>query len=502
MRYLLHMKKYLPFAISAILLGLVAFLLFPSYQYYIDPDGTAYLTIARRYAAGDFRQAINGYWSPWSCWLTALLIKVGYSAIPASVIINTSGAAGFLLAANALFLRFNFNKSMLWLLNLAMVVFLEFAIFWQSFDDLWECCFLLASLVVMISPSFQQKWGLWILNGVFGALAYFAKAYAFPFFILNTLCCSFFISEKNPVQTVKITAASVAVMLILSTPWLYLLHQKYGIWTTSTAGSLNLSWYLVGHPHYKQGFDLFLPPTYSDSPYYWEDPYFANGETPHFWSSWYLLGLQLLRVGLNLWKLMVSSIQLSVFFPAIGIIALLSLRHKQIRGWFSNDQLIIVCSFLLFPMGYLLINFESRYLWYMLPLFIVLAQSLINCVPVRYHRLAFILLPISIIIYPLWMLPKMSGVGLNEYQLATRLRTMYVHGPFTARAKPGLETQKLARLAYFSGNPYCNMIRPDATDSEIVVEMRRNQVPYYLSFDGTGLGIAPERCYRKLTGIA
>ena len=90
----------------------VLYIIYPNYQYYIDPDGTAYLTISRRYAEGHYVQAINGYWSPWSCWLTALLMKAGIAAIPASVIINTAGATGFLFITQSLFRRFDMIKKL------------------------------------------------------------------------------------------------------------------------------------------------------------------------------------------------------------------------------------------------------------------------------------------------------------------------------------------------------------------------------------------------------
>ena len=71
---------------------MLLFFMYPFYKYYIDPDGTAYLTISNRYAVGDFANAVNAYWSPWSCWFTALLIKGGVMPIPASVIINSLGS--------------------------------------------------------------------------------------------------------------------------------------------------------------------------------------------------------------------------------------------------------------------------------------------------------------------------------------------------------------------------------------------------------------------------
>ena len=190
-------QKYIPFFLSALLMCTVVYFIYPHYQYYIDPDGTAYLTISRRYATGDYHKAINGYWSPWSCWLTALLIKTGLSAIPASVIINTTGAIGFLYISESFFIRFGLERKSQWLLCGSLSVFLCYAVFAQSFDDLWECFFLLSALRIMLSEKFTQRPGQWTAMGIIGTLAYFAKAYSFPFFILNSVCCTYFLTKGD-----------------------------------------------------------------------------------------------------------------------------------------------------------------------------------------------------------------------------------------------------------------------------------------------------------------
>ena len=125
-------QKYAPFFASALLMCIVLFFIYPHYQYYIDPDGTAYLTISQRYANGDYARAINGYWSPWSCWLTALLIKGGLAAIPASVVINALGATGFLFISQSFFLKFEIVRKQQWMLNVTLALFLCFAVFHQN----------------------------------------------------------------------------------------------------------------------------------------------------------------------------------------------------------------------------------------------------------------------------------------------------------------------------------------------------------------------------------
>ena len=504
-------KKYIPFYISAILLCVLVFVLYPYYQYYIDPDGVSYLTVSKRYANGDFAKAINGYWSPWGCWLTAILIRVGLAAIPSSVIVNTAGAIGFLGASQALFLRFAVKKDLQYGFCSVLAYFLCFAIFWQSFDDLWECFFLLLILKLYLSESFLQKASYWVLAGVLGAFALFAKAYAFPFFIINTICCLWVITKGNIRTFIKTAASVFGVLAICSAPWVYFLHEKYGKWLTSTAGGLNMSWYLVGHPIWDASTKFLVRPIYPDSPYYWEDPYLVNAAAPHFWDSVHLFGLQIVRVGYTFYKFLVSLIQISIFFPIVVYCAgkelvthilkyLKPAKAVTIQQYWKQAQnssfFILAISIVIFPMGYMLINFEPRYIWYLIPLGLVtmaqLAESkAINAIYIgKYTKKVFL---VSFLVYPVWQMVILFNEGKREYNLAEQLKVANIHGSFTSNRHP----RYMGRLAYFSGNPYFYNTQPSLkTNSTIntkfasahfdslLQEMQKNKVKYYLHFTG------------------
>ena len=281
-------------------------------------------------------------------------------------------------------------------------------------------------------------------------------------------------------------AVSLFAMIALSAPWILALHDKYGIWTTSTAGPLNMSWYLVGHPHWASGITHLLPPVYPDSPYYWEDPYVVNGATPHFWSSWHLFGLQFLRLGLNVYKLLISTVQLSVFFPIIGIVALLSFRSAKLKEVFSGDVRIIIIAFCIFPLGYALINFESRYLWYMLPLALLLAALWQQ----RSHNKfsgswGIYVLALSLLVFPAWMMRKMYDDGLIDHRIGEKFIQANIKGTFTARAKPGHELQSIERIAYFSEMPFYSIPEQNLSKDDILKEMNRYHVNYYLIYDSS-----------------
>jgi hypothetical protein len=374
------------------------------------------------------------------------------------------------------------------MLTVTLALFLCYAVFWQSFDDLWECFFLLAALRVFMAKAFKTNALLWVLCGLLGACAYFAKAYAFPFFILNAIVVTYVISPGDRKLQLKMALATIVSMLAFSMPWIWMLHGKYGLWTTSTAGPLNTSWYLVGHPNWKQGIDLLIPPTYPDSPYYWEDPYFANGDTPHFWNSLSLFGLQFVRLGLNILKLLVSMLQISLLLPVVFYLffnfMLLLVKHgKALLQDLPNDSFILGASFILFPAGYLLVNFESRYIWYMLPLGMTLGAINVSHIrhDLRRYVLAFVF-PLTFILYPVHCMKLMYHEGENEYAVAEQLKQLKIHGTFTAIASPGLEAQRIRRLAYFSGNPYYSTTKKEVQPAAMLQEMRRYHVNYFFAY--------------------
>jgi hypothetical protein len=484
----MNQSRNIPFIVSAILLCVVVYAITPYYQWYVDPDATAYLTIIRRYAEHNYAKAVNGYWSPWSCWLSAAHKKIfDLTLLDTARVVNTWGAIGFLFITHSFLKFFNIKRSLVWLCELTMVGFLAYAVFGQLFDDLWECFFLLAALRLMLREDFARKAWLWVVTGALGALAYVAKAYAFPFFILNVVVCTYFITE-NRKQWMKICATAIIVMFAVSFPWIYALHDKYGVWMTGTAGKLNLSWYTVGHPYWKEGITHLVPPVYADSPYYWEDPYVANGATPNLFSSLAMFKMQLVRIPYTVLKLMQSMCELSpLFFVAFGAMLFLVLS-KKFRAYFPEQLHIVAVSFLLFSLAYLLINFESRYLWYMVPLSLVVLSLLLQKLLEHFNDSkwigpkAYAFMALSFLYFPVVQLKKMYKVGADDNAIAARMKQEGIKGSFTAVTTAGTQVQGVERIAYFSGNSFYAIPNPDITHEQLLAEMKRYGVKYYIHF--------------------
>lgn len=495
-RNLKQIYRYQPFYVPATLLLVLVIVFYPYLQYYIDPDATAYLTISKRYAEGDYAKAINGYWSPWSCWLSALGIKLGFGVIQSAIIANTCAAVGLAYVTQLFFLKYDVDRFSQWVLQLALAVFLSYAIYYQNFDDLWECFFLLYALRVMVSHRFCYTPWLWVVAGVLGALAYFAKAYAFPFFILSTLCLVFYNTrawnKKYFTRFLKISSVMIGVMLILSAPWIYALHEKYGMLTTGTAGTLNMSWYLVGHPEYKEGIGSLLPPVYANSPTYWEDPWFVNGTTPHFWDSSDLFVRQLMKIAHNGYKFIVSSMQISVAFLLVVVYTVVKAFKRPKTNKYKVYYCIII-PFLLFPLAFFLINFEPRYIWYMLPLSMLLGILILRKNDWNKKWLIAVF-ALSYIVYPINGIRKMWNDGKDEYEFSQMLRQQNVKGGFVTNGVYGMyHSVSSQRIAYFSGCSYYPTFVYKPNFQILLKELRTRNIKYYVYYgDGVRREIVDE----------
>lgn len=477
--------------LPGLLLVFLVAVLYPFCRYYVDPDGVAYFSIIRRYATGDYSHAINAYWSPLSCWLCALLVKTGMEAMPAAVLVNTAAAVGVLYATQLLFRLLGTERKLQRALSLALSVFLAYAVYKQLFADLWEVFFLLLALRVLLDEGLLQSKGLWVLLGCLGGWAYYAKAYALPFFGLQLLVLGWWRFRSQKKQLLLFWAVTLGVLALWAAPWIWLLHGRYGRWMSSSAGDLNLSWYLVGHPHFREGIGALLPPPSADAPFYWEDPASVNGATPKFYSSVSLFFLQIARLGLNVLKFLNALYEQSALMIPVYATAVVAVLSRKTRPLLPEKLQWLALSMLLFPAGFWLINFESRYIWYLLPCGMVLGSWLLEQIRPgspfhpwrRWMALVFVL---SFVSWPVWDMKSMIYTGREDYKAAQVLKENDIRGPFASDAGPGGEYQAMARLAHFSGNSYYYVLPQRVDQQRLLAELKHDNVRYYIHLQRGG----------------
>ncbi|KUG22887.1 hypothetical protein ASZ90_007322 [hydrocarbon metagenome] len=219
-------------------------LFFSRFSQDMSVDGVSYVEIARLYLAGNWQEAVNGFWSPLISWLLVPLLACKLSPDIAFKIITISAGLIALFANGALVSQCVKNR------NLSLIVQCAAAVMIASFallvctPDILGLAFSLLFIVALIT-SLRTKRFSWIFTaGVLLVISYFAKTFFLPFgiciavmfpsagFALHHSLDRFRYDIRN-----TILICCIAAVLVM--PWVIAIHAKYGEWTIGTAGKLN-----------------------------------------------------------------------------------------------------------------------------------------------------------------------------------------------------------------------------------------------------------------------
>jgi hypothetical protein len=491
-------QSWLQAIVPSLLLCIFVAFLWPFLKYYVDPDAIAYLNITAKYVSGDYAHAVNAFWSPLGCWLTALLVKSTHGPLfQSAIIVNTIPAMGMVFTGQKLFQQFRSNGFERWCLGLMSAVFFSYTVYFQAFTDLWQFFFLTLGLLILLKKNFTSNALWWPLLGIIAALSFFAKAYSFVFYpIMIIVVTAIKLHAEGNLKFKKlalISCISIGVMILSISPWVYLLHQKYGIWTYSTAGKLNMSWWLVGTQEFRPDIHALAPPPYNGSLFYFEDPYLAQGPFAHFWDSPHLFIKQMARVGYNIIRWVESCNRISTFYFIIWILSILFVARKKQTIFKPTNLKILVIIFLIFPLPYWLMTFDrGRYLWGTIPIVSVLALYMMElfakpkmnsfwykCFLVAFFA-AFLVTPVS-------DLKDMYKNGFAEHEIAEQLNALNIKGSFISNKSLTDEPTKLIQISWFTQNPwYCHNLS-NYTTKTLLEDAERYHVKYYFYFyNGTG----------------
>ena len=252
--------------------------LLPYFYNFAYKDEISYVAAAERYARGDFANAPNSYWGPLTSWLLAPLLWIGMPAPLAARLLSLGLGCATLYAARRLSAAFEL-PAVLQAVFLAILVpcLLYFALPFIT-ADLLLTCLLVFYFAVIINRHYAFQPLAGPLCGVLGGLAYLAKAYALPFFLLHFTICSaahLAIMRNRTARRMVLRhyAMGLIILAMVVSGWAAIMAQKYGEFTTGLTGRYN--WEIVGpgalgRPIFYIG---FVPPPESTTVSIWEDPW-------------------------------------------------------------------------------------------------------------------------------------------------------------------------------------------------------------------------------------
>ncbi|NPV05561.1 MAG: hypothetical protein HPY67_12600 [Syntrophaceae bacterium] len=464
----------------------VGAILMQAYPCSITTDTPSYVSIAAKYSEGRIQEAVNWMWSPLISWLLVPFLRLGIEPLDAIKVLGlAAGAVGF-LALRRIFRDLGFPDTVQGLLALAMApMFYAFGLTNPN-PDLLVAVILIVYMQRVLAPDFGARRWDGPACGLLGALAYFAKAYAFPFFAVHFPLVSLWrhAGETDPRRRRDIRLClllGVLTFLSVCSPWIAALSVKYDRLTISAAGTYN---FRLVHQSPTANFleeGFALPPddralsAWEDPPGLaasrWEpiDPARSGRDTVIRTVANVLATVDALQAG-------------SVFSAAILAFALFRLLGLPRRELLQDPASLLLLSLAVHPLGYLPLLVDRRYLYLDIFLLLILGACLLHRLlpetPPR--RLAAIaLLCLSFALTPVRDLRANLFIneGLREH--AETLRAGGVAGNIGSNGNYDASLY----IAYFLSRTgevrYLGVSRPPAA-VEFARALREYRIDYYL----------------------
>lgn len=459
-------------------------LLHPILGFMLDSDAVAYLTIAERGAHGDWLKSINGLWSPLNSWMLIPFIIKGYSVWPSALALNAL-FGGILIIQSFYLLKLFIHEGWVQTVYLLTIpIVMAYAVYFQVFGDVLQLVFVLLYLQLLWSSVKLNIVVQSILCGLIMGMAYYAKAYSFVFFILHFTVSICFLYKRNLVEkavAIKRWAIGLFVFILTILPWAWALKTKYHSWSLSgLSGKLNMSWYINSGKSFKDQITLLIPPSYSDSPSFWEDPYLSQSELSTPWSSFSHFVKWILRVGYTSLEALFCLNEISILGIAIllgGVLYYFNGKHRESSQHSKIQWLIITCFVL--PIGYLMMHIETRYLWLLIfLLFILGARWVLDWkVGKRIKTALVFVLAFSFVAFPILQIKKLKYKNKDLFEKAEWLGSLGVKGKFTSNLS---DAGQMWVIAYLNHSSYYTIERDDYSEKELIDELKRYHLDYFL----------------------
>ncbi len=489
-------------AVAAFVVMGLAFL--PAFEYRINTDATAYVSIARHYLAGGFAQAINGYWGPLFSLLLAPVLATGLPPLVAARLVELAAGLATLFAVRRLALGLGASRASTGVLALCLVVpLVSYSIILVTPDIL--LLFLLVMYCGFVLPEQCRRHRLYGAGaGLFAGLAYLAKSYALPFFLAHFFLINllhFYRAGSDAEAGVRRRqvlvhyALGLLVFVLVVGPWVGLLSHKYGTLTFGTAGQR--AYCMVG-PEYigdDPVFEMLIPPPSASAISYWDDPTVVKMHPWRPWQSRALLQHQLKLIGTNMWAMVCQITTLIPFAVAtllcfVGLLITGFMRKPSGPEPAPSRLLATVTAPLLltlavFAGGYMPMFVEIRYLWLAVVLLILMTVLVLQSFAMAYRfrqgvwSFLAVWMVLTCALPPLNELVAKSHQGKDYFAMARKLSDGYgVSGNLASNERWDMSLF----AAFHMGARYFGRVPEELADDEdrLVAALQEHGIDFYL----------------------
>jgi hypothetical protein len=478
-----------PLVVILLIYAVVVVWMIPDTRWQMNPDGISYILVARRLLAGDWRGAVNAHWSPLFSWMLVPLLASGVEALLACKLLTYLIGAAAIASMWFLAPIFSDRSETRVLITIA---FAASVLRWASAlitPDLLFLTILLLYLRLLLkseNPGLETTIGA----GLMGGLAYLAKSYGLPFFlmhfsIVHAIRWRYANTQVKRREVGRQFIAGIAAFLLIALPWIAIIGIKYRGLTVGSAGMY--SWRVSGplvhgeHPVHTQG---LLPPPDAAALSVWDDP--SRLQFPP-WPVRASSAAYLARLILHNAARVVGIIGR---FSPLALPLLASVIGGLLRKRGTPDQRRVVGWALVtggvFASGFLPLLLEERYLWILHALLLLISAAFLDWV-VRQSamspamaRTIVVIAIVSFVVRP--MLPQRATLqGLVALRQAEDIasRRVNLRGRRMASDRRWEET---LYLNYYVGARYFGTPKPQANVLEIRRELDRNRIDFFIAW--------------------
>jgi hypothetical protein len=460
----------------------------PRFWHAFGPDFTSYVSISKKYASGNFGEAVNTWWSPAYSWLLGFFSFFGFDALTANKLIQfIAGIAAIFIIRRIIFFHTSLKKD-IYAEGCCMAI-VPALVWWGLTSDTPDFCSAivltwLLLLVLELSQRFSVK--TTVLAGFAGALAYLFKSYNFWFvsaFGLLLLFWESVIQQKKIIPVFHQWKKAAAPFLFVSLIWILVISIKNRQLTVSA-----IAWHLPCTKEYV----LQLKPVAAAC-----DCAALQLDSTNLLSNWETPGRypatpinEFLKTGQDNDAVFIRNARyfFSSFTSRYQLFLMLVL---VILLWgFWRNQLYLYAAFWgIYCAGYLLFHLEARF--FIMPsllLMVVICVSFLRISEtIRSNWMGLCLLPIMVLmahsyIYNLGKF-QANTVPKQVHEFVQEQKKVFAGKRIAASA--GMYDDGLYFAFYTNSRFYGSLTSPE--DGAAAMEsLRKNNIDYLLLKDGNG----------------
>jgi hypothetical protein len=472
-----------------------AFLLLRFFQMF-GGDEISYINIAHAYAEGHWENAVNGYWSPLYSWIMVpFLFIFGFKPIYGvylSKIISIVIGFFTIIAVRRMAITFNLDRTVLRVMLFTLIIPIVLFVLMFNTPDLLLVLLLILYLSLIYDPRYSSKLYYGVLCGFIGAMAYFTKSFAFPFFLVHFVLFNIILYSKS----LKVDKKSIkynlflglTIFFVLSGLWIGTISTKYDKLTFSTSGEYNQA--LVGPVYKVNTLDYGVSPLYtvglinppnSDATSIWDDLSYYKMDKWNPFSSLENFKYELELIQSNI----VYTFNIVESFMLVAVVILLlmiwMMSSSKIDKTSRNILKYTLLTILIYVGGYCLIIPEWRYLWFVFILLIVSGFFIVdrlhknNLISIYIRNIFLIFLLLSFIFEPAFEISYFANDENQYYDLSSELELNYnLHGNLASNNWDGTST-----IAYYLNSQYYGGTKKTNNTTLIDQELIQNNIDYY-----------------------